>query len=250
MTVYMFPGQGSQHVGMGSDLFDAYPSLVNHADDVLGLSIKELCLEDPKNVLSKTQYTQPALYIVNALTYQRKLEESGRPSYVVGHSLGEYNALQAAGVISFIDGLKLVQHRGFLMGQMAGGAMAAVLGLSAEALRRFSDPVLANFDIANYNSLSQTVISGPAADMEAAQTVIETAGGMFVPLNTSGAFHSRHMEGARLKFEQFLRQYRLRDPEIPVISNVTAEPYAVHKMYETLGEQLTMPVRWVDSIFT
>ena len=130
MLAYVFPGQGSQVVGMGKDLFDEFKEYVDAADEILGYSIKELCLEDPNGVLGLTQYTQPALYVVNALTYLKEVKTTGvKPDFVAGHSLGEYDALFAAGVFDFATGLKLVQKRGELMSQAKGGGMAAVLGL-------------------------------------------------------------------------------------------------------------------------
>ena len=133
MLAYVFPGQGSQVVGMGKDLFDEFKEYVDAADEILGYSIKELCLEDPNGVLGLTQYTQPALYVVNALTYLKEVKTTGvKPDFVAGHSLGEYDALFAAGVFDFATGLKLVQKRGELMSQAKGGGMAAVLGLKEE----------------------------------------------------------------------------------------------------------------------
>ena len=125
MATYLFPGQGSQRKGMGKGLFEAFPELTSEADEILGYSIRDLCLKDPKQKLVQTQYTQPALYVVNALSYQQKLKEVDQAlDFVAGHSLGEYNALQASGAISFADGLKLVQKRGELMSQAPEGAMA------------------------------------------------------------------------------------------------------------------------------
>src|SRR5262245_41129871 len=125
MATYVFPGQGSQHKGMGKDLFSRYPGVVAVADGVLGYSIKELCLDDPKGSLRETQFTQPALYVVNALTWYHMLEtRKTLPNYVAGHSLGEYNALLAAEVFDFETGLRLVQKRGELMAKVKGGGMA------------------------------------------------------------------------------------------------------------------------------
>jgi len=120
-TCFMFPGQGSQAKGMGQDLFDAYPELTRNASDLLGYSIKDLCLKNPDGLLDRTDYTQPALFVVNALSWLRERERSGTPAYFVGHSLGEYNALFAAEVFDFETGLRLVQKRGSLMA-LAGGA--------------------------------------------------------------------------------------------------------------------------------
>lgn len=133
MTVYLFPGQGSQMIGMGKQLFEMYSELTEMADDILDYSIRRLCLEDPYKQLNQTQYTQPALYIVSALTYLDDIQQLGqKPDYVAGHSLGEYTALFAAEVFDFDSGLKLVQKRGELMSKASGGGMAAVVGLNLD----------------------------------------------------------------------------------------------------------------------
>jgi trans-AT polyketide synthase, acyltransferase and oxidoreductase domains len=154
MTTYIFPGQGSQVKGMGADLFSAYPSHIQQADNILGYSIARLCLEDPDNQLNNTNYTQPALYIVNALSYLKKIQEDQTtPNYVAGHSLGEYSALFAAGVFDFETGLKLVQKRGELMHQATGGGMAAVIGLQNDAVDNvIKQNALSTISIANVNS--------------------------------------------------------------------------------------------------
>ena len=126
MKICLFPGQGSQSKGMGAELFDRYPDWTAEADAVLGFSIRELCVDDPRGELGLTQFTQPALYVVNALTYRARQDDGGAvPDFVAGHSLGEYNALLAAGVFDFATGLRMVKRRGEIMGQVSGGGMAA-----------------------------------------------------------------------------------------------------------------------------
>ncbi len=133
MLAYLFPGQGAQTRGMGADLFEQFSKYTAQADEFLGYSIQALCIEDVDQKLNKTQYTQPALYVVNALMYLKTLEETQqKPDYVAGHSLGEYNALFASGVFDFMTGLSLVQKRGELMSQAQNGGMTAVLGLKRE----------------------------------------------------------------------------------------------------------------------
>ncbi|MBF0103655.1 MAG: acyltransferase domain-containing protein, partial [Desulfobacterales bacterium] len=135
MLTFVFPGQGSQKTGMGESLFDEYKELTAQADEILGYSIKQLCLENLENNLQKTQFTQPALYVVNALSYLKKLDEVGKkPDFVAGHSLGEYNALLAANAFDFETGLKLVQKRGELMSKAIGGGMAAVIGFNRDQI--------------------------------------------------------------------------------------------------------------------
>ncbi|MCH2193545.1 ACP S-malonyltransferase [Kordia sp.] len=250
MKTYLFPGQGSQKKGMGAGLFDEFPELTKKADKILGYSIKELCLEDPNKQLNKTQFTQPALYVVNALSYQKKLKDGEKePNYVAGHSLGEYNALQAAGVFSFESGLKLVKKRGELMSKAKNGGMAAILNSSEEQIKEIlKDANLDTIDIANLNASSQIVISGLKEDVTNAQPFFEKAGVMFIPLNTSGAFHSRYMKEAADEFEKFLKRKRFYEPKIEVIANITGKPYDHKKVSESLVNQLYNSVRWADGM--
>ncbi|PTX97238.1 [acyl-carrier-protein] S-malonyltransferase [Verrucomicrobia bacterium LW23] len=263
--IYMFPGQGSQKVGMGgggSDtaggsatpgLFARFADLTAQADAELGYSIQELCLTDPEGKLNNTAYTQPALYVVSALTHLAKLQDSeAAPDFVIGHSLGEYNALFAAGVFDFLTGLKLVKRRGALMSEATGGGMAAVLGLSPEAIANaLSANGLDAIDIANLNAPTQTVISGPADAIAAAKEPLEKAGAAkVVILNVSGAFHSRYMKSAADQFELYLREFTFAAPKIPVISNVTATAYAgtAEDTIDNLKRQIYSSVRWVETI--
>jgi trans-AT polyketide synthase, acyltransferase and oxidoreductase domains len=252
MVTYVFPGQGSQHKGMGKDLFDEFPDMISIADQILGYSIKKLCLEDPELKLSFTQYTQSALFIVNALTYLKKSQETGKiPDYIAGHSLGEYNALFAAGAFNFETGLKLVKKRGALMGQASGGGMAAVIGLTGEQVQKVLEMEgFSQIDIANYNSPFQIVISGPKEAIEQVKPIFENNKDvkMFTPLKVSGAFHSRYMENARQEFEKFINSFTFLELKIPVISNVYARPYRQSAIKENLLEQITHPVQWTDSV--
>jgi malonyl CoA-acyl carrier protein transacylase len=248
MKTYMFPGQGAQARGMGSELFDAFPDLTAQADAILGYSIRELCLDDPRSELNKTQFTQPAMFVVNAMSYLRKLGDAGEPDYVAGHSLGEFNALLAAEVFDFETGLRLVKKRGELMGQIVGGAMAAVLNASREELEDIvTTHGLANVDLANYNSPTQIVISGAAEDVAKVQHCLKP-GMSFFPLKTSGPFHSRFMRPAQEAFSEFLKSFELAAPRFPVISNVTARPHAADALASTLANQIASTVRWTDSI--
>lgn len=250
MVTYVFPGQGSQIKGMGGSLFDEFPEITAKANEILGYSIKELCLQDLNKRLGQTQYTQPALYTVNVLSYLKRIKEVGRkPDYVAGHSLGEYSALFAAGVFNFEIGLKLVKRRGELMSQVSSGGMAAVLGLKEEVveeiLRRNG---FNSIEIANYNTPTQIVLSGPKADVEKAASLFETEGAMYIPLNVSGAFHSRYMEDAKNSFEEYLDEFEFSELSIPVISNVHARLYKPGKLKENLVEQITHSVKWTESI--
>jgi len=250
MMTFIFPGQGSQQKGMGGTLFDEFKELAVKADEILGYSIKKLCLEDASQQLSQTRFTQPALYTVNALSYLRKIKETGKkPDYVAGHSLGEYSALFAAGVFDFETGLKIVQKRGLLMSQAAGGGMAAVIGLNEGKIEAIiKENSLTSIGIANYNSPSQIVISGPKTDIGGAGTCFEKAGAHYIPLNVSGAFHSRYMQSSKATFEEFLKSFTFEELAIPVISNIHARPYKQSEIGRNLADQITHSVKWTESI--
>jgi trans-AT polyketide synthase/acyltransferase/oxidoreductase domain-containing protein len=236
---------------MGGTLFDQFPTLTAQADEVLGYSIKACCLEDPGSQLDQTQITQPALYVVNALSYLKRVDETGeRPDYVAGHSLGEYNALFAAGAFDFATGLKLVKKRGELMSRATGGGMAAVVGMTPERITELlAQNDLDGIDIANYNAPTQTVIAGFQAEVARAIAVLQAVKAtMVIPLNVSGAFHSRYMAGARADFADFIADFTFGDLVMPVIANVTALPYRQSELKANLVRQIISSVHWSDSI--
>src|SRR5699024_761422 len=171
MVVYLFPGQGAQARGMGADLFDEFVELTRTADAILGYSVRDLCVRDPDGRLNQTRYTQPAIYVANALSYYRLLREGdGPPRAVSGHSLGEYNALLAAEVFDFADGLRLVKKRGELMAEAENGGMAAVLGKTEKEVRDLvREERIDALDVANLNAPKQIVLSGPRGEIEAAK---------------------------------------------------------------------------------
>jgi malonyl CoA-acyl carrier protein transacylase len=248
----LFPGQGSQAKGMGADLFDRFPDWTTEADAILGYSIRELCVDDPRGELGLTQFTQPALFTVNALTYRaREVGGAPAPAFVAGHSLGEYNALLAASVFDFGTALRLVKQRGELMGRVSGGGMAAVVGLEPARIQEIlqGDEAGMRLDVANFNSFDQTVIAGPKADLETVKPLFETAGvRAYIVLNVSAPFHSRYMRDAQEEFAGVLAEATFRSPAIPVIANVTAAPYEPAALRETLGRQIGNSVRWLDSM--
>lgn len=236
---------------MGSDVFPLFPAETAAADAVLGYSVQQQCLEDPGGRLSQTQYTQPLLYTVSSLMYLKRLRETGeRPAMVAGHSVGEFAALFAAGVYDFETGLKIVRKRGELMSRASGGGMAAVVGLTVDQVRGVLEAQgAATIDIANLNAPQQSVISGLKEDVLAVRQAFEEAGAkLFVPLDVSGAFHSRYMRPAQAEFEQFVRDFSFSAPAVPVIANVTARPYEAGAIVDTMCRQITSPVRWAESM--
>lgn len=248
----LFPGQGAQFKGMGRSLFAAYPDLVRRASTILGYDIERLCLEDPGKQLSLTQFTQPALFVVNALGYINLRDKEGagfRVDFLAGHSLGEYNALLAAEVFDFETGLRLVKLRGELMALVGEGAMAAIIGVPVDVLQTvLREAGLSEVDLANFNTPSQLVIAGTKSDIATAVKACNGRGIRCVPLNVSAAFHSRHMLPLRAKFASALRQFRFAPPRREVIANITALPYDPNRIADTLADQLAETVRWSDTI--
>lgn len=258
MRVFVFPGQGSQSKGMGKELFDElaeFREAEEAVDEVLGYSIRELCVNDPDDQLNLTQFTQPALYVVNALHFFSRKAEGQSADYLAGHSLGEYNALLAAGAFDFVTGLKLVKKRGELMARAQDGGMAAVIGLNAEQIETVlrDNSMLSGLDVANYNSPAQTVISGPLDQLESAQARFKDAGAkLYKILPVSAAFHSRYMQAAANEFGDFLQGYSFNSLELPVIANVTGEPYPQGDPQQVitglLVKQIAASVQWTQSI--
>lgn len=250
MLAYLFPGQGAQSKGMGAGLFARYPELTQKASEILGYSIGQLCLEDPRGDLGKTQFTQPALFVVNALSYLHERESRHQlPAFAAGHSLGEYNALFAAGALDFETGLRLVKKRGELMGSAREGGMAAVIGLGADTVAKvLADAGLSSIDVANINSSSQTVISGPREDIVQAEAAFKGKCRLYLMLNVSGAFHSRLMRPAQAEFASFIQGVEFSAPRFPVMANVCAQPYGPEDLPRLLVEQIAGPVRWVACV--
>lgn len=261
-TALLFPGQGSQEVGMGADLAQAYPAareIFEQADDILGEHFSRLCWEGPAEVLNDTYNTQPALYITSMATLRALEATIGpvRPAAVAGHSLGEITALAAAGALSFADGLRLVRERGRLMklaGERQPGAMAAILGLEAEEVRavcaQASQETGQSLVLANDNCPGQVVISGDITALERGMALATAAGAKrVVRLEVSIASHSPLMASVAAEFRAAVEATPLREPVVPVIGNVSAAPLTdVAAIREELGAQLTSPVRWTESM--
>jgi [acyl-carrier-protein] S-malonyltransferase len=260
-TAFLFPGQGSQYAGMGQDLYEAHPevrSIFDQANDVLGFALSELCFNGPEETLKDTINTQPAIF-VTSVALLRALESNKLqpPGFVAGHSLGEYSALMAAGAMDFATGLQLVRERGRLMkeaGERSPGGMAAVLGLETEVVdqvcRQAREETRGILQVANYNSPGQIVISGDFKTRDVAIELAKAAGARrVVPLAVSIASHSPLMECIVDEFRQAVEAVEFRRPAVPVVANVSAAPLeSVEAIQEELVQQLTSPVRWVESI--
>lgn len=263
-TAVVFPGQGSQGVGMGRDLAEAYPAaraIFEKADELLGFSLSQLCFNGPEEALNDTINTQPALYTagIAALRVLQEALPDMQPAFAAGHSLGEFTALAAAGALSFEDGLRLVRERGRLMkeaGEKSPGAMAALLGLESDVVKdvcaRASQQTGGILILANDNCPGQSVISGDDATIEVGLELAKAAGAKrAVKLAVSIAAHSPLMESASADFRKALEAAPFQSPRIPVIGNVEASPLSdVTGIRRELDMQLTHSVRWTESVQT
>jgi len=254
-VAYIFPGQGSQYVGMGKDLYEQSEkarALFNRADAILGFDISKICFYGPEETLRQTMNTQPALFLHSMVLLNLMLRNNA--SMVAGHSLGEYSALVAAGALSFEDGLKLVRLRGEQMqqaGEKQRGTMAAIVGLEPQIVENIcSDASDAGIvQCANFNSPGQIVISGSVPGVKKAMEIAKTRGAKLVKeLVVSGAFHSPLMKSAREGLKTGLAAIEIKDAKIPVYANVSGKSVQKAEEIRTLlNEQLTNPVRWEES---
>ncbi|AMO94712.1 polyketide biosynthesis malonyl CoA-acyl carrier protein transacylase pksC [Collimonas fungivorans] len=236
---------------MGASVFDAYPELLANAEGIAGFSIRDFFRGCPSERFTDTRYVQPALYTVNALHYRRYIDEGGAlPIFLAGHSLGEFNALQAAGVFDFETGLHLVKKRALLMSESHGGGMAAVLGLNGEeVVQVIAENNLSDLSVANFNSDLQMVISGPIESIKQAEEVFyDNYAIKYVVLKVSGAFHSAMLDTAAVKFGEYLQEFSFSPPQLPVISNRTGRPYTAASVARNLAEHINQPVMWRQSI--
>lgn len=244
---WIFPGQGSQTVGMGVDLQETLigKTRFEQAQQILGWSVLERCQEDEEE-LSRTLYTQPCLYVIESILGDLLREKGQAPDLVAGHSLGEYSALYAAGVFDFATGLQLVQRRAQLMDIAAGGKMAALMKFSRGQLEQ-ALAATPNVVLANDNSEQQVVISGTPEAVEEILSQIKVK--RAVPLKVSGAFHSPLMKTAAQQFEAFLTAYEFTDAQIPVLSNVDPTPTQSRTVLKDhLIKQMTSSVRWRETM--
>ena len=261
---FVFPGQGSQYVGMGKQLYDASPAarrIFDQADSILGFSLSTLCFEGPQDELDDTYNAQPAILTVSIACLEALKERFGplgylgTPKLVAGHSMGEFTALVAAGVLDFEDALKLVRERGRLMkesGEQNPGGMAAVIGLDeatlADVVREAQSEGVVT--LANANSPGQTVLSGEVAALQRAMELAKARGARLVQrLAVSIASHSPLMQPASIHFTELLNRITFRPPQMPLIANISAQALTtVDELRAELSEQLTRPVQWTRSV--
>jgi [acyl-carrier-protein] S-malonyltransferase len=255
----MFPGQGSQSVGMGREYLHGEGQarrVFEEADDIVGWSVSTLCREGPEDELNRTEKVQPALFTLSVAIWRDLQEHVGlSPTVCLGHSAGEYAALVAGGAIEFADALRCIARRGEFMAAAGAdglGGMAAVMGLPTERVEAVCQEVRANevLTVANFNAPGQVVISGHTAALARAETALQRAGARrVVRLRVSVPSHCSLMQEAAARLREVLAGVAVRTPSVPVLSNVTAEPYRDPDSIRTnLTEQMTQPVRWEECV--
>ncbi len=256
-TAFLFPGQGSQNVGMGLDFYQEYDfvkEIFDMAEEIVKIRISRLCFKGPMEDLTATVNLQPAVTAVN-LSCLAALEKEGiRPDISAGHSLGEYSALCASGIISKEDTLKLVFKRGELMHREATkhkGAMHAIIGLPIETVQQLVEKVQREgiVSVANHNTEDQIVITGAPDQVKKVSSLAASQGARAIPLKVSGAWHSELIKGAEDEFKNFLETASFNPPESPIVFNCTAD-FATdpNEIKSIMAKQLCSPVRWYDSI--
>lgn len=254
-TAAVFAGQGAQSPGMGRDLAEVYPqckALFDKADEVLGYPISDICFNGPAEELTKTHICQPAIFVVSAACLKALEEEKPGQGFeaVAGLSLGEWTALYAAGVISFEQGLRILEARGRFMQEACDstpGGMVSVMRLPVEKVYEIADE--SNVTVANLNSSEQIVLSGTKDGISRAEEAAKKAGGRAIVLKVAGAYHSPLMDSAAARLEKVLADETFGEPSLPVISNVTGKPHgSPDEIRAAMLAQVTGSVLWLDSV--
>ena len=250
---FVFPGQGSQKVGMGTQVRASSAvarDIFSLADEALGISLSELTGDGPEDELTSTINAQPAILVTSLAILAAALESgaiASRPAYVAGHSLGQYSALVAVGSLGLEDAVRLVRERGRIMGQQTQGTLAAVVGLDEATVAEICRE--SGAECANYNAPTQTVVGGSPEAVERACALAKERGGRGLPVNVSGAFHTSLMAPAAEQFAESLDTSDIAEPHISIIGNVSAQPLAsADDVRADLREQIRNPVRWYQSM--
>ena len=258
---FVFPGQGSQKIGMGKDLIENYPEakiLLNRANEALKeerVDIGKICFEGPEEELKNTVNAQPAILTISTILYKLLRKNKVKPSIVAGHSLGEYSALVASSAIKFEDAVKLVRKRGEYMQSATPaitGSMLAIIGLETDEISKMCEKIndIGIVEIANHNSPTQIVVSGEIKALEKLSVMAKEKGArMVIPLKVSAPFHSSLMETAKENLARYLEKVKINNPKIPISCNVSAG-FINNKeeVKSALIKQMTHPVKWVDSV--
>ena len=259
-TAWLFPGQASQKVGMGKDIYDKIPSAKEYfdiANEIMNNDIKSVIFEGPKETLKKTEFTQPAIYIVSVIIGKILVERGFEPDCLAGHSLGEYSAYTIGGCFDFETGLNLVKARADSMSKASSkvkGKMAAIIGIEIDALERLCSTQFPSKEVvvANYNAPGQFVISGTESSVNHIMAAAKSSGAkLTIELNVSGAFHSPLMSPAREELAELINSLEISDSIYPVFSNVDSKPKVKNQeIKKSLIRQLESPVQWISSILS
>lgn len=251
-TAFLFPGQGSQTVGMGGNLSDdgRVAGLYETADEIMGFGFHDLMLNGPDEELNRTRNAQPAIFIDGLARYRILRDEGVSPDYLLGHSLGEFSALTAAGCLTFAEGLRIVKKRGELTGGVdVEGSMVAVMGVDYSVVEGIIGEASDSVTVANHNSPNQVVISGKKESLDRSCEKLREESAKCIELDVTGPFHTSYMEGPETELKDYIEQFEFEDPEVPVLSGVSGSfEDEGDRLKELIGRQMTHSVLWVDYI--